>query len=631
MMTLVYRYGLLPPTSGEEKVREVLLTAHRFRNTRVEIERGRRAALREVERRAGLAFAEHAEAERWCAYGYDLIRAHKSEHRTNKIPAELKERLAECKRWRAALSTSIREARHTFREKFGIEYDAVNAMAKDLRRNARGYSGLASKGPHYGAHGTYQVVEESTDKLAARPLYDVKKGWAPNDPRFYRLKNGLLHVHDDGRAERYAEGTLGVQIKGGALVSELLSHSQLQIHPLARGNASPDSRRGRTGRLLRMRIGSTDPSGQEGIYAEWPMIMHRPLPDDARVMNARVHVRRVGTREEWYVTITVRTEVGRVPAERAGSVAINLGWRKVPSGIRVATWVGEDGGSGEIVCPETVLFRLGRSASIRSHRDEIFNLARDWFVLILADLKSTVEVPEWLLKETEGLPLWKSSRRLSEVTYLWGKRRFAGDEEAFAALRAWAMRNHHLYKYEVEERGNAERHRREVYRISAHHLAGRYTTLVHDDVDLSKLKTCPMVDAAEGDNERARANMYAAAPGECRDAIINAFRGDVAVENPVDITHTCPECGSIENFDAAIKISHKCGACGALWDQDYAAAENLLSRHIRERTNAPQTPDPARSPADAKTKESPRARSKRMARERAERLTARKEEDNAAE
>lgn len=55
MGTLVYRYGLLAPTVGADKVRAVLDTAHRFANTRVEIERGRRAALREIESRVGLA------------------------------------------------------------------------------------------------------------------------------------------------------------------------------------------------------------------------------------------------------------------------------------------------------------------------------------------------------------------------------------------------------------------------------------------------------------------------------------------------------------------------------------------------------------------------------------------------
>lgn len=45
-MNLVYRYGLRRPTQNAELVREQMFAAARYRNTLVEIERGRRAAMR---------------------------------------------------------------------------------------------------------------------------------------------------------------------------------------------------------------------------------------------------------------------------------------------------------------------------------------------------------------------------------------------------------------------------------------------------------------------------------------------------------------------------------------------------------------------------------------------------------
>src|SRR5277367_5369365 len=47
-MIRVYKYGLLPPTLNEALVRSQMRNAHRYRNQLVEIERGRRAAVRAV-------------------------------------------------------------------------------------------------------------------------------------------------------------------------------------------------------------------------------------------------------------------------------------------------------------------------------------------------------------------------------------------------------------------------------------------------------------------------------------------------------------------------------------------------------------------------------------------------------
>lgn len=49
-MIRVYKYGLLPPIDHAETVQDQMRAGHRYRNTLTEIERGRRAALREIDR-----------------------------------------------------------------------------------------------------------------------------------------------------------------------------------------------------------------------------------------------------------------------------------------------------------------------------------------------------------------------------------------------------------------------------------------------------------------------------------------------------------------------------------------------------------------------------------------------------
>jgi hypothetical protein len=617
MAALVYRYGLLSPTCNAERVRDTMRIAHRYRNTLTEIERGLRAAVRAVEADLGIAelTARVDAADDRCAEATRAIKAHKSEHRSAKPPASLRDALVIAKADRASATAEFREARRRLREDaaFVDRVDTVNAIAADLRRNARTHSGLASSGPLYGAHGTYQLIESAAEAARGKlPLYD--------DPRFARYTG---------------EGSVGVQIQGGILVADLASDTQLQILPRARmqsqsarrnpaniGKARSDSRRGRHAMTLRMRVGSTDHTGREAVWAEWPMVMHRPLPADARIMSAQVHVRRIATREEWHVTISIRTAAERVAADRTGAVAINLGWRRVPDGLRVASWVGEDGGAGEVVVSNATLDRLHHAESIRSLRDELFDLARPWAAMVIA----SVDAPEWLRVATSTLAAWKSPERLTALTHRWSQNRFAGDAAAFAALDAWRRRNRHLWQYEAGARISALRHRKDAYRNAAARLAARYTTLVHDGVDLAALKTCPMVEAEGKDNPRARSNMHAASPGEFRLAAVSAFRGDVATVTAIDVTHTCHECDRVEAFDASIKIWHRC-ECGALWDQDENAARNLLSRW-RERPSGDADAGTARH---AESLENRRAKSKRMAAERRARLTAREPVDKAAE
>lgn len=630
-MNLVYRYGLQATTIGKDLVRDLMRMAHRHANMLTEIERGRREAMREMEAEAGLvaAMTVFDAASTAVLEIVREIKAHKSLHRTTKMPDDMRLRLADRKSVASAARATLREVRRRLHEEDGVvsRRDEINTLAADLRRSARTYSGLSNEGPYFGAWGTYQLVEKAAECARAKlSLYDID--YKPNGPRFRRF---------------VGEGSVGVQIDGGLTVGDLATHGQIQIVPRVRqqsqslrrnpanvGKLRHDSRASRGAATLRLRVGATEARGRgEAIWAEWPMILHRPLPADAQIMAAAVHVRRTATWEEWSVTITIRTEGSRVVASRAGAVAINFGWRRVETGVRVAAWVGEDGGSGTIVVDNGVLDRLHHAEGIRALRDMLFDVARPWTAQMLTDLGDLA--PEWLRAATSTLAAWKSQERLSSVAYRWSQSRFPGDDAAFAALDEWRRRDRHLWQYEAGERAGAIRHRREEFRIAAAHLAARYTTLVHDGVDLAKLKTCPMLEA-DSDNPRARSNMHAAAPGWLREAMVNAFRGDVAEVDGVNATHTCPDCGAVEEFDAAIQISHRCGVCGVLWDQDWANARNLLARYDGERRSAESMEAPAYAAETAgETVESPRARSKRKAKERAERITARKSNDKAAE
>lgn len=561
---IVYKYGLLAPTEQANLVREQMRAAHRYRNVLVEIERGRRTAIRSALSAfgdvAGLEQAARA-ADDAAAEAARAVKAYKSELRTNKVPAELRERLDAARvakrdalqAWRTT-QTAIRTD-----EQAQLRFDEINNLASDLRKNAYQHSGLY--------WGTRAIVDDADQAARKAPYFD---GVEPSDPGFLRWAGeGSLSMQLQEDPVDGEQGYTRASLEG--------DNARCQILPRKETCAEGSRRYGRS-RTLLLRVGSVD---RDPVWASWPMIMHRPLPEGCRVKRVTVHCRRIGPREEWSVTFTVDDSASpRVRANRSGACAINLGWRVVPDGIRILSWVGEDGNEGHVVLDGRTLSGLAKSEELRSLRDETFNAAR---VALVAWLGEPGRVaPEWLTEATRTLADWRSPARLAALAQRWRTARFEGDGGGYDPLERWRYRDHHLWAWESSQRTGALRHRKDVMRNAAAFLAAKYDMLVCEDFDLRQPARRREADAPR-DNETARSNRHAVAPSEMRSALISAFRGAVEKRSASFLTHTCAACGAVESFDAAAEVSHECGGCGAYWDQDLNLARNLLSSHVRER------------------------------------------------
>lgn len=615
---IVYKYGLLAPTEHADLVREQMRAAHRYRNTLVEIERGRRAAIRSALSAFGdVAGLEHAAraADDAVAEAARAVKAHKSEQRTNKVPAELRDRLDAARVARRDALQAWRATQAAIRadEQAQLRFDEINGIASDLRKNAYQYSGLY--------WGTRAIVDDADQAARKAPIFD---GVEPSDPGFLCWAG---------------EGSLSMQLQedpidgeqGYTLASMVGNNARCQIlqrEETGSGKARTEgSRRYGRARTLLLRVGSVD---RDPVWASWPMIMHRPLPEGCRVKRVTVHCRRIGPREEWSVTLTVDDSASpRVRAKRAGVCAINIGWRVVPEGIRVLTWVGEDGGEGHVVLDERTLSGLAKSEELRSLRDETFNAARATLAAWLGEPGRMV--PTWLAEATRTLADWRSPARLAALAQRWRANRFEGDAVGYDPLERWRYRDHHLWAWESSQRTGALRHRKDVMRNAAARLAARYDVLVYEDFDLRQPARRRSVDAPS-DNDTARSNRHAVAPSEMRGALINAFRGAVEKRSASFLTHTCAGCGAVESFDAAAKVSHECSKCGAYWDQDLNLARNLLSEHVRERESGAKDGETARAIKTPEKSESRWEKARRLRSEKDARMdTARRASANAAE
>jgi hypothetical protein len=623
----VYAYGCCYPTVQEELVRETMRAAARYRNTLVEIERGRRAALRDLDAAHGLAAPTQAlaEASARCVEISQRAKTLRAQTRTRATDDGLAAALKAARAVQNDARKAFRAARKALRASQG--YDAacalVNERALELTKSARSLCGVY--------WGTYQLVEDAMRAARAAPLYAFD---APNDPAFVPWAG---------------EGAVSVQLVGGLDVQALAAGANTQVQlreaplrtTLGHNNQRPDpnSRRSQKQRrmVLRLRVAS---DGRAPVWAEFPVVLHRPLPEGARIKRVTVHLRRIGPREAWSAQFTVEMPAPKAPRCGIGAVAVNFGWRVVEGGMRVATWRGDGMARAEEVrVADADVARLRRAQELRSVRDVRFDAARAGFVALLRRTPDDgADVPAWVRAAGRTAAAWRSADRLARIVLRWARERElrvghadylawtepGADAWGLRDLALWRYHDHHLWEWETSQHTKALRARRENYRLFAAGLVRRFGVLVIEDFDMAKTAKRPDVGEEEhGSAEAARSNRQIVSPSELRHCLVSAFvaaGGRVVKVDPDKTTAACHRCGHVEAWDQAAKIMHRCGGCGAVWDQDVNNVENLLQRSC-ERRDGGENPGPARGGGNALEVPGPRvsrwvkARANRKARE----------------
>lgn len=551
----VYSYGARPPTDPAQfaAVEDQMRRAHRYRNALVEHERARRAivdaTLAELSPQLLAVEAAIPPAERRVEAAVADLTREQARQRKKVRPVALAESIAAA---RAALRT-LRDERKRLRaglfaspawaERQAEIEDAAKAAKKELRSACGLY------------WGSYLHVEQSMGGARAG---------AP--PRFAAWDGG---------------GHLAVQCQGGLSVPDLLAGGSPL---LAIEAAPPRPARAKNGRALpavRFRIGST-PSGAP-VWASVPVVIHRPLPDDAAVKWAHLVRRRVGTHCEWRVQFVVSRESGWAPTDRAASgvVGVDVGWRMRPDGsLRVAYWMGDDGAEGELALDAGWLGQMRKVEDIASIRDGLLNEAKTKLAAGLRAADVTKELPDWLREALQTLHAWRSARRLAALEIrLRGTMPAQGLCACDASysrtvdeLEGWRKRDRHLLEYEANLRDQLQRNRADRYRVFAAQMRRRYRTIVVESLDLRKFHATPAAEEPAKDGalkEHAR--------DACLSALLGALR-ETGAAVAVPAQHTtadCASCGSRERVDGEA-LSHRCSRCSELWDQDRNAAKNLL-------------------------------------------------------
>lgn len=593
-MILVWKYGLRRPALGKELVGEQLALAASYRRHLTALERMRREVLADVENEIGgaqlvAARKELAEAHDAVDVVVKLIGNDRSASRSKDISPErsaefnaAKKRLGEArKNFYGLRRLALRDP--GFKRASGELLERCIAQKKYLR---------ATEAPEWG---TYQLVE-----LAARA--------ASKTTPFYGRRDQL---HWPRFSWHGGQGSIGVQIIKGSTVESIMGgkHRQVQLVDVTRHDHQEGSKRRSEGSkrhrrdrfyVLRLRVGSD--ARRKPVWAEWPMLMHRPFPEGTIIKRVDVHMRRVAYHEEWSVTFTASIpDTHRSGPCGHGAVAVNFGWRNMADGTRrVATYgpVGEEMKAEHFSLSEHTLRGLDLPDVLHGLRDRTFLPAKEGLRTMLA---SGVDVPAWVSEKTKTLARWNSPGRLAALVRRWTLElnlEVTRDEyEAWAKptspsawtihdLAIWCHQDSHLWAWEDHQRKGSLRNRRDQYRVFAQMLAERYHTLVIDEFKITDVATVPEIASAEeaGDNPQARANRHKVAVSELREIMMHAFvmRGGEVVRVPTEKnTIQCWSCGHVDrHWNPAEELEHRCSNCGRVWDQDDNNVANLIRRYV---------------------------------------------------
>lgn len=383
------------------------------------------------------------------------------------------------------------------------------------------------------------------------------------------------------------------QIQGGMTVAEAFNgtDNRFQIEPVppkAWTHPSRGERRRLCRTTARIRISSKEDRQPE--WLEIPILMHRPIPEDALIKSASISAKKVGNHINWFLNVTVTTN-GASAVERTGKViAIDVGWRKKVGGLRVGYRVDSDDKEGEILLDESFLGTEKRLEGLQKTLDNNFNVAKE---KLLRWLAVQTEVPAWLIEAVEHLAQWRARRKLANVVNHWRENRFDGDNEIYEWLEKWRKQDKHLWTWQSNLREKQAGRRLDQYRVLASQLAKNYDVIVIEDFDLRQVKTKKRPEEGVDTDSKIRNASKIASVGilrnEIRRACVEAGKINFKV-NPLNTTLECPFCGGRIEGSPRENITVTCGNCRAVYDQDWAGAKNILKKFMQQGVIPPDPP-----------------------------------------
>lgn len=543
---VVHQYGLFQPVDWGADCESELDRMRNLWNRLVEIERAHTAAVQEIGADDPVVKAATDKAESISNALKDVKERKKAVNkaaRRNMPTAELDADIVRLRADSKAAWEQVKEARKAVRERQRDRLRALEEARKLSVKTARQTSGLF--------WGNYNAVIKSYDVARQRC---IKTG---AELRF--------------RSFRQRDGRIVNQIQGGGTWDEVLAgtiNGQLSIRPQDTNRVAG----GRVRPIYNLTATVFTRGRGDRRTVTWPMVLHRPLPDDAQIQEVIIS-RRASTarRDKWTVSFLLRLpDAEPVKRNDATACGVDIGWRRLNDGIRVATVVDSEGERDFVVLPERIISGFDHAESLRSDIDTRLNFrvnairglpwdtAPDALRDVSKRLRSSPKPTCGALAELVSLwpDTWQPVARFdASVTVRLNHRDLR--ERSGLVLRLGAARLDH-------------------YRCEAVRLVRAYRVIaIEGDLDIARMarrENSPL-------SEAARRNRVLASPGEFLSALklAAAKHGTTMLEHIGKSSFVCSECGAEHRPSDPAELITTCPACSATWDQDVNAAKNILA------------------------------------------------------
>lgn len=555
----MYAYACLPPIENSDLVDEQLRLANSYRNNLVENERRRREQIQQArrERFPQLADLETALAaiDEEIAAARTAMKAASAQARRRVKPAEQIAALADLRGRQKTLREQYRAAREAANTDADLlaAWDAIGTAANDEVRRLRAACRLA--------WGTYLVVEASVPHQG-------------DAPRFQRFDGtGRIAVQLQATQPLTTDGIY--QDRDQRLQLTALPDRTDAIREITGGQDLNHPLRDRWGKsdvALRLRIGTNE--NRRAIWATFPIVMHRPLPPGAAVKWVYLIRRKRATAFVWQAVFVLSRDAwpAKQPKEAQGAAGMDVGWRKVEQGLRVATWTSDDGQKGAIVIPEERLELWREVERIQSDRDIHFNAAK---MRLATFLGGNAPLPEWMRAEAATLTHWRSPRRLAGYVLRWRDDRQLGDEAAFAALNGWRKRDKMAYQHQERLSLRNQRWRDQFYREALRDQGAGHRILYVEKLRVSDMRR--VQQAEEDPNGVIVRYRNIAAIGRLLALAVEHFESNAVKVDAALTTITHAGCGHVNRGIDKRPQWLTCEWCDVAFDQDENAAANLLA------------------------------------------------------
>jgi hypothetical protein len=286
----------------------------------------------------------------------------------------------------------------------------------------------------------------------------------------------------------------------------------------------------------------------------------------------RIHYERIGVRDRWNVQFVVAEDFEQLAWRKNFTVGIDIGWRRVEGGIRIAYAVGSDGFESQLVIPDHVIDRKKKSFDLQEIRDREKNVYKG----LISIFRGTLPPDHPFVELTKELHLWRKDYRFLQLHRYWKNHRIDGDDELFHRVEKWLFNDRHLndwQKFNVRRMALQVRGRQACWVAE---LAQRYATFgIEGDFNIARMRNKNIVS---DEMQRAAVAHAETAPGALRELLKHQENRGVTIVSvtAAKTTTTCCRCGFVRKPLFQEDLMLKCEKCGKTEDQDKNAAINIM-------------------------------------------------------